>query len=95
MIGTTFSFYITIQGPRTPEYLETRIDAFLEGYRKTLSDMSLTEFEMHKGSLLVRLSEKMYNLEQESSRLWSHIEGGYFDFELGPSSHFFRMNSTN
>jgi insulysin len=85
MTSTTIGYRFIIQSERTPEYLETRIDAFLNGYIKTMREMSESEFEGHKRSLITKRLEKLKNLEQESSRLWNHIENEYFDFELGRS----------
>jgi insulysin len=82
---TTLAYRVIIQSEKTPEYLESRIDAFLESYEKTIGDMTETDFEGHKRSLITKRLEKLKNLSQESGRLWSHIDGEYFDFELGKS----------
>jgi insulysin len=47
--------------------------------------MSESEFEGHKRSLITKRLEKLKNLDQESSRLWSYIDSEYLDFELGES----------
>jgi insulysin len=78
---TTMGYRFIIQSEKEPRYLESRIDAFLEGYVKVLEDLTAVEFEGHKRSLTTKLLEKMKNLNQESSRHWSHIEGEYYDFE--------------
>jgi insulysin len=86
---TSIGYRFIIQSEKPPEYLEGRIDSFLSGFAKTLSEMSEAEFEGHKRSLITKRLEKLKNLDQESNRLWSHIDGEYFDFELGkvmPSS---------
>jgi insulysin len=80
---TTIAYRIIIQSEKTPEYLESRIDAFLESYKQTIQDMSESVFEGHKRSLITKRLEKLKNLTQESGRLWSHIDNEYFDFELG------------
>jgi insulysin len=80
---TTMAYRIIIQSEKTPEYLESRIDAFLESYEETIREMSDSVFEGHKRSLIIKRLEKLKNLTQESSRLWSHIDNEYFDFELG------------
>jgi insulysin len=93
---TTLAYRIIIQSERTPDYLESRIDAFLGSYEQTIQDMSESAFEGHKRSLITKRLEKLKNLTQESSRLWSHIENEYFDFELGrfiPAILLFNTNS--
>jgi insulysin len=80
---TTIAYRIIIQSEKTPEYLESRIDAFLELYEQTIREMSESVFEGHKRSLITKRLEKLKNLTQESGRLWSHIDNEYFDFELG------------
>jgi insulysin len=83
LTATTIGYSFIIQSEKTPEYLESRIDSFLGGFAKTLSSMSDSDFEGHKRSLITKRLEKLKNLDQESSRLWSHINNEYLDFELG------------
>ncbi|CAG8979190.1 hypothetical protein HYALB_00000326 [Hymenoscyphus albidus] len=79
---TTIGYRFIIQSEKTPEYLESRIDLFLDGFIKTLTNMSDSDFEGHKRSLITKRLEKLKNLDQESSRLWMAIDSEYFDFEL-------------
>jgi insulysin len=81
--STTIGYRFIIQSERTPEYLESRIDSFLAGFEAILEKMSDSEFEGHKRSLITKRLEKLKNLDQESGRIWSHIDSEYFDFELG------------
>lgn len=80
---TTIAYRFIIQSEKTPQYLEERIDSFLVRFAATLKQMSDSEFEGHKRSLITKRLEKLKNLDQESNRLWSHIDYEYFDFELG------------
>jgi insulysin len=80
--ATTIGYRFIIQSEKTPKYLESRIDAFLAGYADTMAEISDSEFEGHKRSLITKRLEKLKNLDQESSRLWSHIDSEYLDFEL-------------
>lgn len=82
MGATTMQYRVIIQSERTPEYLQSRIESFLTGFRKIFEGMSEADFEGHKRSLITKRLEKMKNLDQESSRIWSHIDSEYFDFEL-------------
>lgn len=79
---TTIGYRFIIQSEKTPEYLEERIDSFLTGFAETIKTMPELDFENHKRSLITKRLEKLKNLDQESSRIWSHIDGEYFDFEL-------------
>lgn len=80
--STTYGFRFIIQSERTPEYLESRIEAFLNQFASTLESMSEADFEGHKRSLVVRRLEKLKNLDQESSRHWTQISSEYFSFDL-------------
>jgi len=80
--STTIGYRFIIQSEKTPEYLESRIDAFLSGFSSTLTEMTDSEFEGHKRSLITKRLEKLKNLDQESSRVWNYIDSEYLDFEL-------------
>jgi insulysin len=79
---TTIGYRFIIQSEKTPAYLESRIDSFLVSFGETLKNMPETEFEGHKRSLITKRLEKLKNLDQESGRLWSHVDNEYLDFEL-------------
>jgi insulysin len=95
MTATTVGYRFIIQSEKTPEYLETRIDAFLIGYGKMMREISQSDFEGHKRSLITKRLEKLKNLDQESNRHWSHIESECFDFELGQFSPLLTRAATN
>ncbi|KEY67145.1 hypothetical protein S7711_03006 [Stachybotrys chartarum IBT 7711] len=79
--STTCGFRILIQSERTPEYLDSRIEAFLSKVGTLLENMTDSDFEGHKRSLIVKRLEKLRNLDQESARHWSQISNEYYDFE--------------
>ena len=81
--STTMGYRVLIQSERTPQYLETRVNAFLREFGNVLEKMSSEEFEGHKRSLINKRLEKLKNLGQETTRFWSHIGSEYFDFEQG------------
>ncbi|RMJ03581.1 hypothetical protein CDV36_014893 [Fusarium kuroshium] len=81
VFSTTYGFRFLIQSEMTPEFLDSRIEAFLRRYVETLEKMSDAEFEGHKRSLVIRRLEKPRNLDEESSRHWSQITSEYYDFE--------------
>lgn len=80
MQATTMGYRVIIQSERPTEYLEERINAFLAHFGKSLETMSKEDFESHKSSLIAKRLEKIKNLDQESSRFWSHISNEYLDF---------------
>ncbi|KAK7570948.1 hypothetical protein V3481_019038 [Fusarium oxysporum f. sp. vasinfectum] len=80
--STTYGFHFLIQSEMAPEFLDSRIEAFLTRYADTLEKMSETELEDHKRSLIVRRLEKLGKLEEESKQHWDEIESEEYDFEF-------------
>ncbi|KAM0526284.1 hypothetical protein ACHAPS_004017 [Verticillium nonalfalfae] len=80
--STTYGFRFIIQSERPCDYLESRIEAFLNHLSTIIDAMTDTEFEGHKRSLIVKRLEKVKNLDQESSRHWTQIASEYYTFEL-------------
>lgn len=78
--ATMTGYRVLIQSERPPDYLESRIDAFLAKFKKDLADMSQEDFDKHKRSLIARKLEKMKNLTSETSRLWNYIIGEAYNF---------------
>ncbi|RMD43758.1 hypothetical protein DV735_g1339, partial [Chaetothyriales sp. CBS 134920] len=78
--ATTMGYRVLIQSERDPDYLETRVDAFLVKVRKDLEAMSTEDFEGHKRSLIAKRLETLKNLDSETGRLWGYINGEYFNF---------------
>lgn len=81
--NTSMGFRILVQSEKRPEYLEQRIDSFLEGFAQTLEDMEPSRFEKLKGSLINKRLERLKNLGQETSRFVGHIMSEAYDFEQG------------
>ncbi|RVX74303.1 hypothetical protein B0A52_02135 [Exophiala mesophila] len=79
--AVTMGFRVLIQSERTPDYLETRINAFLLKIKTMLDGMSTEDFEGHKRSLVNKRLEKLKNLDFETNRLWAYIGGEYLNFE--------------
>ena len=77
---TTLSYFVLIQSERHPDYLESRVDAFLTKFGSDMEDMSSEEFEGHRRSLINKKLEKLKNLDSETSRLWNYITYEYMDF---------------
>ncbi|PWN53939.1 hypothetical protein IE53DRAFT_76240 [Violaceomyces palustris] len=73
-------FRILVQSERDSEYVEGRIEAFLDYLKNHLEKMSNEEFEAQRDSLINKKLESVKNLYEESSRFWLHIHSGYYDF---------------
>lgn len=78
--AATMVYRVLIQSERTASYLESRIENFLKAYKSTLDKMTEKDLKGHINSVIVKRTEKMKNLNQESARLWNHIGSEYFDF---------------
>lgn len=91
--ATTLGFRFLIQSEKTTQYLETRIESFLSNYAETLEKMTESDFENHKRSLVIKLLEKMKNLDQETNRMWGQISNEYYDFESCKLLWWFSTNT--
>jgi len=69
-----------IQSEKGPAYLESRVDAFLDGMKTVLEEMKDEEFEEQKNGLNKKLTEKAKTVGEETNIFWSHIDSGYLDF---------------
>ena len=78
--AVTMGYRVLIQSEQNPQYLETRINAFLLKYKADLESMSEEDFEGHKRSLVNKRLEKLKNLDFETSRLWAYVGGEYLNF---------------
>nr|POE72795.1 putative zinc protease [Quercus suber] len=80
-MNTTAAYRVLIQSERDCEYLDTRIDSFLYAFDKTIAELSASEFEEHKVSVINKRLETLKNLASETNRFWHHISGEMLDFE--------------
>ncbi|KAG6833674.1 hypothetical protein H0H87_002870 [Tephrocybe sp. NHM501043] len=71
---------IVVQSEKTPGYLEERVEAFLDGMKSTIENMSEAEFMEQKNGLERKWLEKDKNLADETSYFVSHITTGQWDF---------------
>jgi insulysin len=78
--ATMIGYMVLVQSERTPDYLESRVNAFLLKFGLDLEKMTTEEFEGHRRSLINKRLEKLKNLESETGRLWGYIGSEYFDF---------------
>jgi insulysin len=81
--NTWLGYRILIQSERTPEYLETRIESFLNGLGNIIREMEDAKFEKLKNSLINKRLERLKNLTSECNRFSTHILNEAYDFEQG------------
>ena len=78
--ATMTGYRVLIQSEKSPEYLESRIEAFLVKFKQDLQSMSQEAYEQHKKALIARKSESLKNLSSETNRLWGYILGEGYNF---------------
>lgn len=71
---------IVVQSEKVPVYLESRVEAFLDGMKTVIEEMNDEEFAEQKGGLERKLTEKLKTVSEETNLFWSHIDSGYLDF---------------
>ncbi|PWZ00255.1 hypothetical protein BCV70DRAFT_206508 [Testicularia cyperi] len=71
---------VLVQSERDADYLEGRVDAFLDTFKGTLERLTDAEFEAHKRSIIHKKLETVKNLPEESQRFWSPVFSGHYDF---------------
>lgn len=76
----SMGFRVIVQSERDSDYLESRIDAFLDQLLGILRRMTADEFEAHKRSLIHKKLENVKNLAEETNRFWASMHSGYYDF---------------
>ncbi|KAL7271869.1 metalloprotease [Rhizina undulata] len=74
-----FVHRVLIQSEHSAPYLESRVEVFLKGYGERLEKMSEKEVKVHINSAIAK-TEKLKNLNQETSRLWNYIASEYYNF---------------
>ena len=73
-------YRVAVQSERDPVYLESRIEAFLDGLKHYMEELPEEEFEKHRMSLIHKKEEKPKNLSEETTRFWARIMDRYYEF---------------
>lgn len=76
--GMKYLKFIVMSASHTPRHVDSRIEAFIESFRKTLGDMPAEEFEEKKRGFISNLTEKYKSLEEEFSVMSSEFFEGKF-----------------
>ncbi|CAG9460434.1 unnamed protein product [Pedinophyceae sp. YPF-701] len=73
----TLRAYVT-SGVKGPQFLQERLDAFVESHYQTLCDMKDDEFQHHKDAVRAERMRAATSVVQEANRHWDEIqERGY------------------
>ncbi|XP_063988848.1 insulin-degrading enzyme isoform X2 [Diachasmimorpha longicaudata] len=72
---------VIVQSDRHPQYVEDRIDAFMEFMLEQLINMSEEEFNRHKTSLAAQRLEKPKMMSVLSAVFWSEITTQQYNFD--------------
>lgn len=79
---SSFGLRVLIQSERSTDYLEYRIEEFLEKFGKFVNkELTEENFLKFKKALKDKKLTKLKNLNEEVSRFWNCIIDGYFNFD--------------
>jgi insulysin len=74
-----------VQSEKSTVYVESRIDAFLEGLKEELQAIDQNDFEKQRNGLVTKLTQKYINLGQEYTEFANRINSGTYDFTASAS----------
>jgi len=72
---------VIVQSDRHPDYLDSRIEAYLATLGEVLEAMEDKEFKSHVEALAAKRLEKPKKLSVRNSRFWSEILSQHFNFD--------------
>lgn len=70
-----------IQGEKSPQYMESRLEAFLKLMLKKLEEMTQKEFDDHKQALVNIRLEKPKRMSQLAKKYWGEITNRMYHFD--------------
>lgn len=78
-----FGLRVLVQSERPCDYLQYRVERFLESFKKQKLGAALTDevFTKYKQSLKNMKLTQLKNLGEETSLYWNAINNGFYDFE--------------
>ena len=74
-------FRVIVQSERHPEYLDSRIEAFLGSLEKSLGELGEDEFKTQVEALATKRLEKPKKLSVKNGRFWSEILSQHYNFD--------------
>lgn len=76
--GVKYINFIVMSASHPPRYVDERIEAFIEGYGKTLREMPAEEFEEKKSGFISKLRENHKSLREEFLAMKGEFFNGTF-----------------
>ncbi|VDO93362.1 unnamed protein product [Soboliphyme baturini] len=77
----TQGIHFIVQSSRTPDYVEQRVEAFIEQMMGEIKNMSEEEFQKHKSALETKRLEKPKKLSALAKKYWSEISSEQYNFD--------------
>ncbi|KAJ8083457.1 metalloprotease [Marasmius tenuissimus] len=78
---TTYGTRIIVESEKSPEFVEGRIEAFLEWMKGYIEEeLTMEVFTEQKAGLVKKWTEKHKNLYEEAPAYWGFIDNGTLDF---------------
>merc|ERR1712037_299718 len=74
-------FRVIVQSERHPEYLDSRIEAFLGSLEKSLGELEEEEFKKQVEALATKRLERPKKLSVRNGRYWSEILSQHYNFD--------------
>ena len=74
-------FRVIVQSERHPEYLDSRIEAFLSSLENSLGELPDEEFKTHVEALATKRLERPKKLSVRNGRYWSEILSQHYNFD--------------
>jgi insulysin len=84
----SLNFRFLVQSEKKPDYVETRIEAFMDWLKTHLESLSEEDFEKQKGSLIAKKEQRPQNLGEETQRFLGRITDKYYEFDRRESVVF-------
>lgn len=72
---------IIVQSDRKPQYVENRVEAFLQSMDAYINDMTEESFQKHVTALAAKRLEKPKKISGQQSRYWGEIVSQQFNFD--------------
>lgn len=72
---------VIVQSDKHPEYVDQRVETFIESMQEYVENMSMEEFERHKEALAAQRLEKPKRLSVLSARYWNEITTQQYNFD--------------
>ncbi|XP_060069479.1 insulin-degrading enzyme-like [Ylistrum balloti] len=72
---------IIVQSDRKPQYVENRVEAFLQSMDAYIKDMTEESFQKHVTALAAKRLEKPKKISGQQSRYWGEIVSQQFNFD--------------